>query len=372
MGVSTRAGWRNDVDVDTEAAQNGDTQTNRTHRRKSVDSINSDLSLSSLSNLSDDEDAQMHSDAGGDDQASIAEKTIDSQPGSFAVPKEIRSEDVGIGDEVPADINEGESTGSGIATWQDFVGGFSLSPGADGPSSVTTNAGEGNVIAASLFTPMGSRITYFSNVLNWNRFQPDTNEFAGVTTEESIVQSLYLNASYANRRSVMLLEDPKRRTVQFKKMFSATPDPKQAEYSHVQLQVALLDRFVWCRLPLSTTHNRRLTSVGSIDDLPEHIQSLYNSCKQWQPTLASAAAHFLVHERIEADPAMIKAGDPADPSTAVESLGYRFAQSKNKVHVNHIEQNFIAAAIGLRALAEVRSWSTRFSNVCELTGIVCH
>ena len=151
----------------------------------------------------------------------------------------------------------------------------------------------------------------------------------------------------------MLLEDPKHIKTQGLKMFVATPDPKRPEFSHLLMQVALLDRLVWCCLPWEVSNIRRNTAHPKKDGPPENAQSLITACQDWQSTLAHAAIHILTYEKAENDPELVKTTTSLGPDSAVNSLGLRLAQSKNGVLVNHIEQNFISAAIALRALVEV-------------------
>ena len=138
-------------------------------------------------------------------------------------------------------------------------------------------------------------------------------------------------------------------------MFSHKPDSKRADYGHVLMQVVLLDRFVWCSLPRKTSNIRRNSDCPEKEDLPENARSLLTSCWDWRSLLAQAATHCLMYDRLrnEPDPELARTVTSLDPDEAVVSLGMRLAQSKNDVVVNNIEQNFIAAAIALRALAEV-------------------
>lgn len=135
-------------------------------------------------------------------------------------------------------------------------------------------------------------------------------------------------------------------------MFLINPNSKIPDYAHVQLQVALLDHFVWSSLPLQTTDIHRQASGSIARDLPEHALSLIESCHNWQKTLATAAANFLVHEKPDKDSGLVNSATHQTDGTVV-SLGMRLAVSKNDTLINHIEQNFVSAAIALRALAEV-------------------
>ena len=255
------------------------------------------------------------------------------------------------------------------SAYRKFLGGFSLSPASSSSqtaSSSTTTTTEDDLIAVSLFTPLGSRLPYFSDPHRWNIFRPDSVPTTRISSESDIVKTLYLNASYANKRSVLLLEDPKYRGTHGRRMFLPDPDTNRADYSHVLLQVALLDRAVWCSLP-STTSNVRCNpdrpKRGAV--IPEHAHALLTACRDWQPHLARAATQFLTHENLSKnpDPELASTTTSLDPDGAVASLGLRLAQSQNSTVVNHIEQNFIAAAIGLRALVEVSTSLTFFSSV---------
>ena len=249
----------------------------------------------------------------------------------------------------------------GPSSYRDFLGKFSLSPTSTEQASATTPA----EIAVSLFTPIGSRLTYYSNPLSWNLFRPDSVSPTRISTEPDVVQTLYLNSSYANKRSVMLLEDPKYIKTQGKKMFSHTPDPKRADFAHVLLQVVVLDRLVWCSLPRKTSSIRRNPDRPKKEDLPENARSLLTSCQDWRSLLAQAATQCLTYDKLqnEPDPEIARTATSLDPDDAIVSLSMRLAQSKNDVIVNHIEQNFIAAAIALRALAEV---STIFPDLLPI------
>lgn len=239
------------------------------------------------------------------------------------------------------------------ASYTDFLGELSLSPTSTQTPFAATNNNDQVFIAASLLTPIGSRLTYYSNPHNWSLFRPNSSRPLQIQTELHILQALYLNASYENKRSILLvLEDPKYIAAQVKKMFLTKPDSKIPNYAHVQLQVALLNHFAWSNLPIQSTQIHRLASASNSFDLPEHIRYLFTASQNWQKTLATAAANFLVHKKPE-----IGSGDQNSPSSdaAIVSLGMRLAVSKNDTLVNHIEQNFISAAIALRGLAEVFS-----------------
>lgn len=244
----------------------------------------------------------------------------------------------------------------GPSSYHDFLGEFSLFPTSAEQASATTPAD----IAVSLFTPIGSRLTYYSNPLNWNLFRPESVCPARISTEPDIVQTLYLNSSYANKRSVMLLEDPKYMKTQGKKMFSHS---KRADYGHILLQVALLDRLVWCSLPRKTSSIRQNPDRPKKEDLPENenARSLLASCREWRSLLAKAATNCLTYDKLQSEPdaELARTATSLDPDEAVVSLGMRLAEAKNDAVVNIIEQNFISAAIALRALAEV---STFFSS----------
>lgn len=242
-------------------------------------------------------------------------------------------------------------------SYQNFLREFLLSPTSEQPSATTATPDENIIIAASLFTPIGSRLTYYSNPANWSLFRPKERNPTQILIEDDIVQTLYLNTSYANKRSVMLLEDPRYFQAQIKKMFLTAPDSKHADYHHIQLQLALLDRFVWSRLPMNTNIHR-LPSRAKPSNLPESVQSLFKSCREWQSTLATAASNFLVYEDVSNDTKVTEKTKLQGPDNAVISLGTRLAQSKNGVAVNHIEQNFIAAAIALRGVAEVNTYNS--------------
>lgn len=239
------------------------------------------------------------------------------------------------------------------ASYTDFLGELSLLPTSSlSPSAATTNDDQ-VFIAVSLLTPIGSRLTYYSNPLNWSLFRPHPDKPSQITSEADIIQSLYLNASYANKRSVLLLEDPRYIKAQVKKMFLTKPDSKQPDYAHVQLQVAVLDRFVWSNLPFQTTDIHRLAAASKSSNVPEHVLPLISSCQEWQKTLSTAATNFLVHETTENDSTRPSPSNDQQADGAVVTLGTRLGVSKNDSLVSHVEQNLISAAIGLRALAEV-------------------
>ena len=255
------------------------------------------------------------------------------------------------------------------SAYRKFLGGFSLSPASSSSqttSTTTMTTTEDDLIAVSLFTPLGSRLPYFSDPHRWNIFRPDSVPTTRISSESDIVKTLYLNASYANKRSVLLLEDPKYRATHGRRMFLPDPDTNRADYSHILLQVALLDRAVWCSLPSTTSDvrcNPDRPKRGAV--IPEHAHALLTACRDWQPHLARAATQFLTHENLSKnpDPELASTTTSLDPDGAVASLGLRLAQSQNSTVVNHIEQNFIAAAIGLRALVEVSTSLTFFSSV---------
>ena len=117
--------------------------------------------------------------------------------------------------------------------YRKFLGGLSLSPASGSSqtaSSSTTTTTEDDLIAVSLFTPLGSRLPYFSDPHRWNIFRPDSVPTTRIESESDIVKTLYLNASYANKRSVLLLEDPKYRGTHGRRMFLPDPDTNRADY----------------------------------------------------------------------------------------------------------------------------------------------
>ena len=119
------------------------------------------------------------------------------------------------------------------------------------------------------------------------------------------------------------------------------------------MQVTLLDCFVWSSLPFQTADICCHASKTKPVNIPEHAQSLITSCQEWQKTLATAAAHFLVYETAEMESELLTSTCLNGLDGAVISLGIHLTVSKNDTLINHIEQNFISAAIALCALAEV-------------------
>lgn len=358
MTVSTRANWKDQVQADTS--------------QRDFSSTNGPGSPGSpLSELSDENGSSPNTPSPSPSKTTRSHSQKDiSPPRAELTANEDETENHPADDSSQplADNTSAVSITSRDLTltqssYTHFLGEFSLSPTSSlSQSSASTNDDQ-IFIAASLLTPIGSRLTYYSNPLNWSLFRPESEKPSQILTENDIVQSLYLNASYANKRSILLLEDSRYIQNQVKKMFAIKPDSKMADYAHVLLQVAVLDRFVWSSLPLQTTDILRHASNSHSCDLPDHALSLIGHCKNWQKTLATAAANFLVHENPEKEPATLQTSNSQQCDAAVASLGMRLAVSKNDTLVNHVEQNFISAAIALRSLAEVNYNFLLFVNV---------
>ena len=243
--------------------------------------------------------------------------------------------------------------------YREFLGGFSLSPASSSQaasSSSSSTTTEDEFLAMSLFTPIGSRMSYFSDPHRWNLFRPDADTTTRISTESDIVKAIFLSTSFASKRSLLMLEDPRSFKTQGKLMFLLQPHSKRADYAHIQLQTALLDRLVWCSLPRTTPSvrvNQGCSKKRSA--LPEPAQELLAACQKWQGHLASAATQILTYDWLSKKPDanLEREITSLDPNSAIVSLGMRLSQSKNNVTVQTIEQNFIAAAIALRALVEV-------------------
>lgn len=345
MTVSTRANWKQQLEVNASKSTLATTD-------------DPGSSPSDLSDLSDDEDSTTNAHSSAPTDPSKVEPSSsqpDTQPQSNKGHGGNHSSDPvspGVVQNVSTDSVVRHNLSLGQSTYTDFLGDFSLLPTSTASPSATTTDDDQVFIAASLLTPIGSRLTYHSNPLSWSLFRPHSDKPSRILTEAHILQSLYLNASYANKRSVLLLEDPRYIEAQVKKMFITKPDSKLADYAHILLQVAVLDRFAWASLPLQTTDIHRHASESIASKLPENALSLIESCEEWQKVLATAAANFLVHEKPDKDSVPVNSS-AQQSDVAVVSLGTRLAVSKNDTLVNHIEQNFISAAIALRALAEV-------------------
>ena len=361
MGVSTRNSWKLQV-------QSQSTDPSPSHDGPDSGSPNSG-SLSTLSELEDD-NANSMAQSGLQDEA----RSPRSPPTEIVAASGMKATDASEANPAAggcasdAGSNENSSDDRVVSTevgqvtqsaYHEFLGGFSLSPtsgSSQTASSSSTTTEDDHIFAVSLFTPIGSRLTYFSDPLHWNLFRPESVATTQISTESDIIKALYLNASFANKRSIMLLEDPKYLKTQGRKMFLPEPDLKRAEYTHTLLQLALLDRFVWCSLPRTTPNVRRNPDhPRKVDLLPEHARVLLESCRVWQSHLAQAATQFLTYDELSKnpDPKLARETTSLDPDGAVVSLAMRLAQSQNDVVVNHIEQNFIAAAIALRSLVEV-------------------
>lgn len=346
MTVSTRANWKVLIQATSKSFQGNISST--------------DVPDSPLSNVLDEEDSTLNTSSSStttpsEDQTNPSPSNADLQ--SIQGSTENHSADItspALTNNTSNNSVDSPAFSLPVSSYTDFLGEFSLLPASSWSPSTASKKDDQIFIAASLLMPIGSCLTYYSNPHNWSLFCPDSGKPSQISTEIDIIQSLYLNTSYANKCSILLLEDPKYISAQVKKMFMIKPDPKLANYAHILFQVAVLDCFAWSILPLQTTDIHRLASVSKPTDLPEHALSLISSCQNWQKTLVTAAQHFLVHETAETESANLQSSNSQQPDGAVESLGFRLMVSKNNTVVNHIEQNFISAAIALRGLAEVK------------------
>ena len=276
MGVSTRNSWKLQV-------QSQSTDQGPSHDGPSSGSPNSG-SLSTLSELEEENANSMAQSDLQDEARSPRSPPIEIVATSGTKATDAPEADSAAGGCTLDTGSTKESSHDGVVStevaqatqsaYRNFLNGFSLSPAssssqAASSSSMTTT--EDDLIAVSLFTPLGSRLTYFSDPHRWNLFRPDSVATTRISTESDIVKILYLNSSYANKRSLMLLEDPKYLKTHGRRMFLPEPDTNRAEYSHILLQVALLDRAVWCSLPRTTPNvrcNPDRPKNGAV--IPEH------------------------------------------------------------------------------------------------------
>ena len=241
-------------------------------------------------------------------------------------------------------------------SWPDFLNNNTLLLGnSAGTSEEPKQDLSGRTVAAFLFTPLGSSLCYNSNPLMWNKYQVTSPQILGSLDREKLVQSLYLNTTFACARAIQSLENPALVALQSRKMFTPIANKVQHEWLHVLMQGQSLDRCVWATEPWVLEDDFLANSAPDMESVPAGFRGFYCSCQEWHNVVAEASNHFTVHEDMvnEGNLKYTVEGRQDANDTAVTSLARRLAQGKNAEKITIIENNFTAAALGIRALVEV-------------------
>ena len=141
---------------------------------------------------------------------------------------------------------------------------------------------------------------------------------------------------------------------------SMQPRQKDMPY-HDVAQMMVLDRVVWAiEEPTAGDQEAMRPQRGVSRDeelLTTTITDAIESCMNWPSTLATFMEAWKRREKEKEVPQMIEdvtISDPIDASVAIlKSLGHRMGVTANDGHLNYVESNFAAAALGLHALAQV-------------------
>ena len=144
---------------------------------------------------------------------------------------------------------------------------------------------------------------------------------------------------------------------------SMQPRQKDMPY-HDVAQMMVLDRVVWATEEPTALYGGNQEAIppqwdASLDEEPltTTITDAIESCRNWPSTFTTFMEGWKRREKEKEVPQMIEdvsISDPVDASvTILKSLGHRMGVTANDGHLNYVESNFAAAALGLHALAQV-------------------
>lgn len=213
------------------------------------------------------------------------------------------------------------------------------------PDKSKLKISDGFVLAAYMFIPLGARANYYLSPAQWRRFRLEDVAIPDLSDAAHLVHCLFLNTYYCNARAMENLKI----ATEAKNMFN------KEQYNnltiHNVLQTLVLDRFVFAQIELKQAEpnirpNDHLSS--SIDEMTGGFKSLWKKITVWPELLWEAAQHIRSSENLKDHPRR-----KSKTFSVLSSLGERLAETKNASRVNHMEGNFIGAALGLLALGVV-------------------
>ena len=133
---------------------------------------------------------------------------------------------------------------------------------------------------------------------------------------------------------------------------------------HDIAQMMVLDRVVWAIEEPTALYGGGQGAIPpqwdtSLDEEPltTTITDAIESCRNWPSTFATFMEGWKRREKEKEVRQMMEdvtISGPVDASvTILKSLGHRIGVTANDGHLNYVESNFAAAALGLHALAQV-------------------
>ena len=131
-------------------------------------------------------------------------------------------------------------------------------------------------------------------------------------------------------------------------MSSKEPKRGYGDWYHIIMQNLVLDRFVWAHATLDA-EEIHYTPKYRIRDLPEAFRQFHLACRHWQGLIADVALNVFDNVQSEVDEGSVNVAN----RTVFTELGHRLADVDIQARKSIIEGNFLAAALGLRALVAV-------------------
>ena len=226
-------------------------------------------------------------------------------------------------------------------------------------------SGNTEVLCLLALTPLGLEASIYKSPTEWNRFQPASLlDGIPLSSPTGIAQHLFMNTySFNAAASAWFQKTPRGKEKVLRQMFtSKSMQPRQKDMPYHDIaQMMVLDRVVWAiEEPTAGDQEAMRPQRGVSRDeelLTTTITDAIESCRNWPSTFVTFMEGWKRREKEKEVPQMIEdvtISDPIDASVAIlKSLGHRMGVTANDGHLNYVESNFAAAALGLHALAQV-------------------
>ena len=227
-------------------------------------------------------------------------------------------------------------------------------------------SGNTEVLCLLALTPLGLEASIYKSPAEWNKFRPASLlDGIPLSSPTSVAQHLFMNTySFNAAASAWFQKTPRGKEKVLRQMFtSKSMQPRQKDMPYHDIaQMMVLDRVVWAieePIALYGGDQEAMALDASRDEEPltTTVTDAIESCRNWPSTFATFMEGWKhrekereVHQMIED----VSISDPVDASVAIlKSLGHRMGVTANDGHLNYVESNFAAAALGLHALAQV-------------------
>ena len=229
-------------------------------------------------------------------------------------------------------------------------------------------SGNTEVLCLLALTPLGLEASIYKSPTEWNRFQPASLlDGTPLSSPTGIAQHLFMNTYRFNAAaSAWFQKTPRGKEKVLRQMFtSKSMQPRQKDMPyHDVAQMMVLDQVVWAIEEPTALYGGGQGAIppqwdASLDEEPltTTITDAIESCRNWPSTFATFMEGWKRREKEKEVPQMMEdvtISGPVDASvTILKSLGHRIGVTANDGHLNYVESNFAAAALGLHALAQV-------------------